>query len=47
MFSNCWKLKHRDDEIIIDHADFYNNGKNTARFDSSFYGNYSMEKIPG
>lgn len=47
MFSNCWKLKHRDDEIIIDHADFYNNGKDTARFDSSFQGNYSMGKIPG
>lgn len=46
IFQNCWKLKHRSDEIIIDHADFYNNGVNYIRFSGTFSNNYSMAEFP-
>lgn len=46
LFNDCINLKHRDDEIIIDYADFYNNNFTMVDCSSLFYRNMSMEKIP-
>lgn len=46
IFQDCYKLKHRSDEIIIDHADFYNNGVNNIRLTSTYSNNYSMTEFP-
>lgn len=46
IFQYCYKLKHRPDEIIIDHASFYNNGVNEIDLNNMYRSNYSMLEFP-